>query len=125
MRVVSLFLPDPRSCLLSEPTSGKGSPSRQKKPRSQKSNPPRPSNCFIFYRQCMWRKLAPVLPPNITNGFISKFIGVIWKVESTSIRRHFEKLAHHAGLEHGVQYPGYKYQPSQKKKQLTKDTTIT
>ncbi|KAF8891704.1 hypothetical protein BD779DRAFT_1512553 [Infundibulicybe gibba] len=81
-------------------------------PTTDKSKPPRPANAWILYRS---DKLRAIKPGDYkAQGDVSKAIAAMWRAESPSMRKEYERRAEARKLEHAQMYPGYRFQPVSK-----------
>ncbi|CAG8473090.1 1224_t:CDS:1 [Paraglomus brasilianum] len=82
------------------------------KRKNQNSNPPRPSNCWIIFRQNFAIGLRSQYPENsysIQN--VSKMASEDWKSQPILVKQYFDTLAKLALQRHKEIYSGYIYRP--------------
>ena len=89
--------------------------------RDCKVQPPRPPNAWILYRSA---KCALVREPNerLSQAAVSKRVSIMWRNETETIRRQYEREAETKKAEHQVLYPGYRFCPKRKQTKSRKNS---
>lgn len=75
--------------------------------RRPKSEPPRPSNCFVLFKNAT----KHLVNKDLEFGKKSKEAGRMWKEASEETKNVYKALAAEAKAAHAIQYPGYKFKP--------------
>ncbi|KAF8885893.1 hypothetical protein CPB84DRAFT_1555955 [Gymnopilus junonius] len=83
----------------------------------QTSDPPRPQNAYMLFRQHVNEKINSMREglPGLLQTNISKFTAKLWRQVPSETKRYFESKAREAAAEHRRRYPQYHYRPKSKK----------
>ena len=77
---------------------------------SSETKIPRPPNAFMCFRSARASEHAA----GVRQNELSKRVGAEWRALDPATRAHFVRVAAEKKEEHGVLYPGYKYQPQRR-----------
>ncbi|KAI9304441.1 hypothetical protein BJ944DRAFT_231286 [Cunninghamella echinulata] len=84
-----------------------------------KTNIPRPINCFMAFRLDKYREISS-RSPTLNHRDISKVIAKWWREATEQEKEPYRKIAATAKLEHEKLYPNYKYAPKRKSERQTR-----
>lgn len=74
----------------------------------QKISPKRPPNAFMLYSSTLRKRIKRTFP-EYDNSNISKFLGIMWRSASSSIKQKFIKMAYEERQRHKMHYPDFEY----------------
>lgn len=103
-----------------QPVSILKASNRQGTTDSKPKRAPRPQNAFMLYRQAIRDKIL-ASNTKLHDKEVSRIAGRMWRNESETIRKSFERKADEEKLRHLSLYPGYKYKPQQRIRKRTSD----
>lgn len=72
---------------------------------ANKTQPPRPQNCFVLFKKEMNDKVQGTFPQK------SKIIGRMWQEAPEEVKNHYKVLSEEDKLAHALKYPGYQFKP--------------